>query len=325
MHSRTKASVSEKELLEMIQVAGIKDLVKYEELTGGEFNLAFMLYTPSAKYILKIGPKPGTITLTHEQNIMDIELWAYDIIGKRTNVIIPKIIHSGHEVIGNHWFIMSELSGVLLCDSNLTDEQRYHWDYQFGQALAQIHSIKNDTYGFQQVRMHSTWKDAYYDMIFTLMEDADAQGNMLPDMPNILRYIRKWEAAFDEVTTPRLIHFDLFTNNVFTDENGNFTGLIDTERCFFGDYYADFFAINCRGYLRENVGIVDGYNASAEEKITFTPYARARVALSRLLLGVIMFTEGTTRLAIGDTQHWKRKYMASTIIHHALGELDDIR
>jgi Ser/Thr protein kinase RdoA (MazF antagonist) len=170
--------------------------------------------------------------------------------------------------------------------------------------------------------MHNTWKDAYYDMIFTLIEDADKQGNMLPELSQILRFIRKWEAALEDVKVPRLIHYDLFDNNVFIDEDGNFAGLIDTERCFFGDYYADFFAIDYLGYLEDNKGLIDGYNSAAEEKIQFTPYARARVALARLLLGLIMFTEGTTRLALSDPQHWERKHLASVIINFALHELD---
>ena len=322
MHSRTKAKISEEKLLQMIEVAGIKDLVKIEELTGGEFNVAYMIYTKAAKYILKIGPSEGTITLTHEKGIMSGELWAYEQIRKFTNIKIPQIIHSGHEVIGNHWFIMSELPGKLLCDVDLTEEQMYGWQYQFGQALAQIHNIKNEKFGYTQVRLHDTWKDAYYDMIFTLIEDADKQGNMLPELSEILRFIRRWEAALEEVKVPRLIHYDLFDNNVFIDETGNFAGLIDTERCFFGDYYADFFAIDYLGYLKDNKGLIDGYNSTAEEKIKFTPHARARVALSRLLLGIIMFTEGTTRLALSDPQHWERKHLASVIINFALHELD---
>lgn len=322
MHSRTKANISEENLSQMIEVAGIKNLIKIEELTGGEFNVAYMLHTKTARYILKIGPSEGTNMLTYEKGIMDVELWAYEQIKKHTDIKIPEIIYSGHEIIGNHWFIMSVLPGKLLCDAKLTEEQMYHWQYQFGEALAQIHNIKNDKFGYTQVGLHSTWKDAYYDMIFNLIEDAEKQGNMLPELSQILRFIRKWEGALEEVKVPRLIHYDLFDNNVFIDEAGNFAGLIDTERCFFGDYYADFFAIDFLGYLEDNKGLIDGYNSAAEEKIQFTPYARARVALSRLMLGVLMFAEGTTRLALSDPHHWERKHLASLIINFALHELD---
>lgn len=322
MHSRTKANISEENLLKMIEVAGIKNLIKVEELTGGEFNVAYMIYTKTTRYILKIGPSDGTNMLTYEKGIMEVELWAYEQIRKHTDIKIPEIIYSGHEIIGNHWFIMSVLKGELLCDAKLTEEQMYRWQYQFGQALAQIHNIKNDRFGYTQVGLHSTWKDAYYDMIFNLIEDAEKQGNMLPELSQILRFIRKWEGALEEVKVPRLIHYDLFDNNVFIDEAGNFAGLIDTERCFFGDYYADLFAIDFLGYLEDNKGLVDGYNSAAEEKIQFTPYARARVALSRLMLGVLMFAEGTTRLAHSDPKHWERKHLASLIINFALHELD---
>lgn len=322
MHSRTKATVTSEELLKMIELAGIKDLVKIEELTGGEFNLAYMIHTQTDRYILKIGPSEWTNMLTYEKGIMNVELWVYEQIRKNTDIKIPEIIYSGKDIIGNQWFIMTVLSGKLLCDAQLNNDQLYKWQYQFGQALAQIHNIKNDKFGYMQVGLHENWKDAYYDMIFNLIADGEKQGNIIPDITGILRFIRKWEDALLDVKVPRLIHYDLFSNNVFSDENGNFDGLIDTERSFFGDYYSDFFAIDYLGYLEDNKGLIDGYNSTAEEKIEFTPNARARVALSRLMLGILMFVEGTTRLSLSDPNHWDRKYLASLIIDFALHEMD---
>lgn len=322
MHSRTKANVTREQILQMIELSGIKEVSKIEELTGGEFNIAFMIYTLDDRYILKIGPDKGTNMLTYEKGIMEIELWAYEQLRRNTNIKIPEIIYASHEIIGNHWFIMSVLKGKLLCDEILTQDEMYNWQYQFGQALAQIHNIKNDKFGYIQLGLHKTWKDAYYDMIFNLIEDAQKQGNTLPDVTRILRFIRKWEGALDDVKTSRLVHFDLFNNNVFIDEDKNFAGLIDTERCFFGDYYADFFAIDFLEPLEDNKGLIDGYNAVAEEKIEFTKNARARVALSRLLLGLLMFAEGTTRLDLSDPNHWERKHLASLIIDFAINEVE---
>ncbi len=321
MHSRTKAKVTDEQLLAMLNLAGLDDYTKVIELSGGEFNLAFKIITEEGNFIMKVGPAADTVTLTYEQGIMDVELWAYDQIRRHTDIPVPKIIYQGREVIGNQWFVMTEMKGKLLCDSNLTEAQLYNWHYQFGRALAQIHDIKGAGFGYQQVRLHQTWKEAYYDMVLTLLEDAEKQGNTWPDTGRILRFIRKWEAALDDVEVPRLVHYDLFSNNVFADDEGNFAGLIDTERCFFGDYYADFFAIDYLGRLEDNLGLIEGYNATAAEKIVFTVNARARLALSRLLLGLLMFTEGTTRLALDDPEHWDRKLLAVTIIDYALNEM----
>lgn len=324
MHSRTKAHVSEEQLVTMLEVAGLTEYTKVVELTGGEFNLAFKIFTEQGNYIMKVGPNPFTDMLTYERNIMAVELWAYEEVRKQTTITIPEIIYQGHDVIGNHWFVMTEMAGKLLCDSELTDTQLYQWYYQFGQALAQLHNIKGEGFGYQQVRLHPSWKEAYYDMVLTLLEDAEKQGNTWPDTGRILRFIRKWEKALEEVSEPRLIHFDLFNNNVFADPEGNFAGFIDTERCFFGDYYADFFAIDFLGRLEDNHGLIEGYNSVAQEKITFTPYDRARVALSRLMLGLLMFSEGTTRLATCDPEHWDRKLLATQIIEFAMKEMAEV-
>lgn len=322
MHSHTKAVVTSEQLSQMISIAGITNVEKIEELTGGEFNLAYMIYTNTCRYIIKIAPPQSTFTLTYEHNIMDIELWAYQQLRQATTIPIPDIIYEGHDVIGNHWFVMTVMPGKLLCDAKLNYSEMYHWQYQFGQALAQIHNIKHTSYGYQQNTMHKTWKDAYYDMVFNLIDDAQKQGNVLPDLARILRFIRKWDYTLDEVDCPRLIHFDLFSNNVFIDDDGNFAGLIDTERCFFGDIYADLFAITFLKPVQDNKGLIDGYNSVSEVKISFTTSTRARIALYRLYLGLLMFTEGTTRLALADPQHWSRKYLASRVIDFALNEVN---
>ncbi len=322
MDSRTKAVVSQEQLIQMVDLAGIKEVEKIEELKGGEFNLAYRIYTKNDDYILKVGPNANTNVMYYEKGIMEIELWAYEEIRKNTDIIIPDIIYSSHEVIGNHWFIMSVIKEDLLCELELTDQQWYNWQYQFGQALAQLHNIKNEKFGYQQVGLHSTWKEAYYDMIFNLIADAEKQGSTLPDLANILRFIRRWEGALEEAKVPRLVHFDLFSNNVFIDEFGNFAGMIDTERCFFGDYYVDFFAIDYFNTLENNKGLVDGYNSMAEEKIIFTPNTRARVALGKLMLGLIMFVEGTTRLALNNPEHWERKHYGAMIIDYAMKEME---
>lgn len=322
MDSTTKAKVTDDQISKMVELANIKDVTKIEELKGGEFNLAYKIFTKNSDYILKIGPDKNTNTLKYEKGIMEIELWAYEEIKNNTNIKIPKIIFSSNEIIGNHWFIMSVIEESLFCDAKLTDEEYYNWQFQFGENLAELHNIKNEKFGYQQIGLHNTWKEAYYDMIFNLIEDAEKQGANLPDLANILRFIKKWDFVLDDVKVSRLVHYDLFSNNVFIDKQGNFAGLIDTERCFFGDYYADFFAIDFLGYLENNKGLIDGYNSKAEEKIEFTQNARARLALSRLMLGMIMFIEGTTRLELKNPLHWERKYYGSLIIDFALKEMD---
>lgn len=321
MHSRTKSTVTIEQLYDMFRVAGMEDISDVRELTGGEFNLAYMFNSKGLPYIVKIGPSSHANTLTYEQNIMDVELWAYNQIRENTDIKIPDIIYEGHDIINCHWFIMSVMDGTLLCDTKLTKEQLYNWNYEFGQVLAKLHTIKGERFGYMQNTLHSTWKDAYYDMVFNLIEDGERQGNPLPDTARILRFIRKWEYVLEDVITPTLIHFDLFSNNVFSDKDGHFAGLIDTERCFFGDIYTELVAINLLKPFEDNIGLIEGYNSISSEKLVITTETRARVALGALYLGLLMFTEGTTRLALHDPQHWRRKHLAVMIIDNALNQV----
>jgi len=324
MQAKTKATVTDKQLQEMVKIAGLGEMINFEELTGGEFNRAFKLQTPKGRFVLKIAPSKGTTTLRYEQGIMDVELWVYDAIKNKTSIPIPQILYSGNDVIDNQWFIMEELQGKLLYEAGLSKEEADRYQYQFGQKLAELHKIRNDAFGYMQMNLHPTWKDAYYDMVFSLIADGEDQGDIIPGVADVLRYIRKYEFALEAVKTPRLIHFDLFSNNIFADENKNFSGLIDTERCFWGDYYADFIAINSLGKFPHSTHFVNGYNEIAEEKIVFTVESHARVSLMRLYLGLVVCTEGTTRLPRHDPTFWRRKLWGINLIKMALSEMDDI-
>lgn len=324
MHSRTKAVVTEGQLREMVEVAGIGPIQACAELTGGEYNLAYHITTPKGRFVLKIGPNAHTRTMTYEKDLMALELWGYDLLRRKTDITIPDIVHSGKEVIGNDWFVMSELPGTLYCDAGLTDAQKERWLHQYGGKIAQMHLIHNDTYGYRQLGQHSTWKEAYYDMVFTAWADIEEQGVTLPGGPAIFRYIRKYEHVLDTVRQPTFVHYDLFTNNVFADAEGNFAGLIDIERCFWGDFYADFVAYNLFGQLTDIPAFIEGYNEVADEKIEITPETRARMSLARLYVGMLLFGEGNTRLAIDDVQYWKRRLLGVQVIHYALHELDDL-
>lgn len=324
MHSRTKAVVGEQQLLEMAAAADLGPVLSCTELTGGEYNLAYWLETAKGCFVLKIGPDAHTRTMTYEKDLMSLELWGYALLRQKTDITIPEIVYSGNEIIGNSWFVMTVLPGKLFCDAHLEGEKRDRWLRQYGGKIAQMHQIHHDTYGYRQLSQHATWKEAYYDMLFTLLEDIEEQGVTLPGGPRILRYIRKHEQALDTVRQPSFVHYDLFTNNVFADEVGNFAGLIDIERCFWGDFYADFVAFNLFGQLSDIPAFIEGYNEVAEEKIEITPITRARMSLARLYVGLILFGEGSTRLAIDDPQYWKRRLLGVQVIDYALHELDDL-
>lgn len=71
------------------------------------------------------------------------------------------------------------------------------------------------------------------------MQDAICDASALDidlqcDTGLLLELLARDKAYFDDVAKPKLVHWDLWAGNVFI-EDGKITGLIDFERCLWGD------------------------------------------------------------------------------------------
>jgi hypothetical protein len=82
-------------------------------------------------------------------------------------------------------------------------------------------------------------------MVEALLEDAERWQSPLDAPPaEIRRFVAEGGDALEEVTEPRLVHFDLWPGNIFLDpaddgSHARITGLIDHERAFWGDPAAE--------------------------------------------------------------------------------------
>lgn len=128
---------------------------------------------------------------------------------------------------------------------------------------------------------------------------ADARRYAIPlprPAAEISAAIEASAGVLDEVTTPCLVHFDVWPGNVFLtlDETPRIQAIIDHERAFWGDPLADFVTPTIFGELDESDEIVAGYR-EAGGVVEFTASTRARIALYRLYLALIILTENGPR------------------------------
>nr|BFE77826.1 hypothetical protein GCM10020093_004270 [Planobispora longispora] len=102
------------------------------------------------------------------------------------------------------------------------------------------------------------------------------------------------------MTTPSLVHFDVWPGNVFlTPESLNggpprIQAIIDHERAFWGDPLADFVTPTIFETLEEGDAIVAGYR-EAGGTVPFDDGARVRIALYRSYLSLILLVENGPR------------------------------
>ena len=127
-------------------------------------------------------------------------------------------------------------------------------------------------------------------MMGDVCRDGMADGHSLP-YGEILATVDRHKAYLDEVTEPRLVDFDMWAGNVLLTEQEDgyhISGIIDLERSFFGDPYADFVSsVMIFDDVRMEEAFLQGYIGD----LAFLDSALIRMDLYRLYLTIIMYVE----------------------------------
>jgi aminoglycoside phosphotransferase (APT) family kinase protein len=91
-----------------------------------------------------------------------------------------------------------------------------------------------------------------------------------------------------------LVHFDLWDGNVFVDDR-RVSGLIDGERCFYGDTLAELVSMALLREVDDVPEVLAGYATRAGRPLLLDESARIRLALYAAYLYLIMIVEGPSR------------------------------
>ena len=110
---------------------------------------------------------------------------------------------------------------------------------QLGEIAAIIHGVTGDSFGLPQPETpHTRWSDAII-AITTMMHDNLQGLNLSTEgIAPFLATLERGRPLLDTLTTPRLVHGDLWPKNVLIDRSTSpprIAGLLDAERGFWGD------------------------------------------------------------------------------------------
>jgi aminoglycoside phosphotransferase (APT) family kinase protein len=106
------------------------------------------------------------------------------------------------------------------------------------------------------------------------------------------------------VTTPVLVHFDLWDGKILIDKN-RVGALIDAERAFWGDPVAEFVSLALFGDIERDTAFLHGYRAGGGT-VTFDAATRRRLSLYRACLYLIMWVEAIPRQVSEERLDWLR-------------------
>jgi len=294
-------------------------------LDGGTFNSVYRIaLTDGTALILKAAPPPEMPVLRHEHGLLRAETLLYTLAAGRRVAGVPAVIHDGGE-----FFLMTELPGQPwpLVEDSLSDSQRQRLRGDVGRLVAGLHTITGGSFGYPSHALGplaATWRTAFGGMLEAVLADAEGFGARLPHPAATIRELTAAHAdALDEVTTPVLVHFDLWDGNILVDSSSGtprIGGLIDAERAFWGDPLADFVSLGLLSDIREDRAFLDGYR-QAGGPVVLDAGSEVRLALYRSYLYLIMLTEITPRTFTPA----ERRRREAAVVPALAAELDMLR
>jgi aminoglycoside phosphotransferase (APT) family kinase protein len=274
-------------------------------LTGGTFNAVHLVsLADGTRLVVKIPPAAGTPLLRYEQQgILATEALYYQLAGECRDVTVPDVVAVETADAAGGYLVMTECPGTPWPQlaPPPTDSERDELRAVLGGQVARLHTITGTGFGYPSGSvgpLRETWRAAFLDMVNAVLADAESFAVTLPrPVADILEWFNARAVALDEVTTPVLVHFDLWDGNILVESGParhRIGALIDAERAFWGDPLAEFVSLALYGDIERDAAFLDGYRA-AGGAITFDIAARQRLSLYRAYLYLIMWVETAPR------------------------------
>ncbi|ASA21151.1 phosphotransferase family protein [Paenibacillus donghaensis] len=251
MESFTKSKLTEQQLVILTAAALGPEIgiINSRELTGGMFNAAYELELSDGRaVILKIAPPSGVELLTYEHNIMQAEVAALRLVHAAGKVPVPEVYayDDSLQLYPSPFFFMEKIDGQPYNEvkEELSAETRASIETQLGIYNREINELRGDRFGYFDntgKRNEQDWRTTFKGMILDILEDGQRLNAWLPaPVEEIKLEIDKYLPALDEVTVPRLVHWDLWNGNLFVKE-GAISSIIDWERALWGDVLLEYY------------------------------------------------------------------------------------
>ncbi|UQZ36434.1 aminoglycoside phosphotransferase family protein [Paenibacillus sp. PK3_47] len=296
MDSFTKVQLDERQLGLLVSAAFGEDtaVISGTELTGGYFNTAYDLELSDGRsVILKIAPAAETEMLSYEKDIMRAEVEALELVADIGGIPVPEVYSYDESLrlISSPYFFMEKIEGQPYSEvkESLSPEERSSIEHQIGRYQRLINEIKGSGFGLfgqSPAETGQSWRATFTSLMNRLLADAAWLGVTLPAaQEEIRRVLERYYSALDEVTEPRLIHWDLWNGNVFV-KDGRVISIIDWERALWGDVLLEYYF----RHFENSQAFYAGYGADFD-----SPNERLRKKLYDLYLDLILVIECYSR------------------------------
>ncbi|ROS26094.1 phosphotransferase family protein [Cellulomonas sp. PhB150] len=294
-------------------VAPLGTLTSAELLTGGMFATTHRVTLEDGRrVIVKAAPDETDRLLTYEHDVLRTEALVYALADGRPELRMPTLLLTdfSRTLLPADVVVVSHLDGVPLNEAGFEpgDPRLMRVETELGAHLARQGTVTGPRFGYPHGPglLADTWPEAFGLIVEALLADGRRWGTVLPD-DEIRAAVARHADALAEVTTPRLVHTDLWPGNLFVDPaSGELLGVIDPERAVWGDPLFDLVGSDAM-WNGTSAHLLAGYAAEAGEPWAVDePAAATRLLLYRVQLALVMLVEITPRAYEGD---WLDEYV----------------
>ena len=324
VRSETQREMSPGEVADLVcrALGRTQQVLAATELRGGGFAAVWRVDLDGGRTVVfKAAPPPGVRLLSYETGLLAVESHYFQRVRREVpGVPVPEVLHyeiDPDQSRGGDWMVMTFLPGTVLCELQQTapPQELARVRRDLGAALARLHTLEGPEFGYpgEGRRRGGSWRAVFLGIVADLLDDADRLGSVLPvPADEILRVFDRASPVLDEVRSPRLVHFDLWDGNILARQGSSsglrLSGLVDGERCLYGDPLVDFVSSDLFGALETQPEhpVLTGYAETAGWTEPLTEAARARIRLYRAWLYLVMNVEIPTRAGIDAEQRRHR-------------------
>jgi aminoglycoside phosphotransferase (APT) family kinase protein len=228
--------------------------LEFEKIPTGHFNASYFVDGGPRPMVLRIAPPDDAGFVFYERGMMAQEPGLHRLIRERTSAPVAEIIayDTGRAHIDRDYLLMERLPGVALTHFHPTPQQLDRILEQTGAYLRQIHEITTDKYGYlgehKCMEAQEDWAGAFSVMWNRLIDDIVQAGYYDASEEALARgLLEKHAGHFQRPVTSRLLHMDIWSQNILVDERANVTGVVDFDRALWGDKEIEFAVLDYCG------------------------------------------------------------------------------
>ena len=227
----------------------------------GKHNRSFWVQGKEERYVLRIAPPDETGFLFYERLMMRQEPSLHNLILKRTGLPVAAIV--GHDFsrqqINRDYMLMRALPGTPLSEvRGLPSSHLERALAQVGEYLRQLHDLTAQdclgvhAYGYlgehHPMLPQPDWASAFHLMWNLLLDDVVNCGAYKPAEGDFMRRLYdQYAHHFKHPVEPRLLHMDIWSQNILVDPMGNVTAIVDFDRALWGDVEIEFAVLDYCG------------------------------------------------------------------------------